>query len=91
MLFLVAYDIAEPKRLRLVARTTESYGVRVQRSVFECDITMSRLELLLREVKEIIERKQDKIQVYILCRQCRHRFLQRGPDSRGDIPEVYIC
>ncbi|HTI68628.1 MAG TPA: CRISPR-associated endonuclease Cas2, partial [Candidatus Limnocylindria bacterium] len=36
MLRLVAYDIADPKRLHRVAMICENFGVRVQYSLFEC-------------------------------------------------------
>jgi CRISPR-associated protein Cas2 len=91
MFYLIAYDIAEPKRLRQVAKLTEAYGLRVQRSVFECSISESRLDSLLREVKGLMERREDKLQVYRLCKHCRHRFERRDPDQITEEPEVYIC
>ena len=39
MLHLIAYDIASDKRLRRVARICEDYGIRVEKSVFECDLS----------------------------------------------------
>lgn len=36
MLHLIAYDIAEPKRVRRIAEICEDYGTRVQYSLFEC-------------------------------------------------------
>ena len=38
MLHLIAYDIASGRRLRRVARICEDYGMRVEKSVFECDL-----------------------------------------------------
>ena len=38
MLHLIAYDIASAKRLRKIARICEDYGIRVEKSVFECDL-----------------------------------------------------
>ncbi len=32
MLFLVAYDICDPRRLRLVAKICEDYGIRVEKA-----------------------------------------------------------
>lgn len=43
--YLIAYDIAEPRRLRHVIRVMEGVGTRLQYSVFLCDL--SRRELLL--------------------------------------------
>lgn len=56
--FLIAYDIADSKRLRRVIKVMEGYGERLQYSVFLCDLSGServgwemdiRLELNLAE------------------------------------------
>ncbi|MDA8976549.1 CRISPR-associated endonuclease Cas2, partial [bacterium] len=36
--YLVSYDIATPKRLRMVAKVCQSFGSRIQYSVFECPL-----------------------------------------------------
>ena len=41
--FLIAYDIADPKRLREICKITESYGERLQYSVFVCDLSSTEL------------------------------------------------
>ena len=60
MLILVTYDVstvekAGQRRLRRVARACEDYGVRVQKSVFECQVGqmewVSLRDRLLREIK----------------------------------------
>jgi CRISPR-associated protein Cas2 len=43
---LILYDIADAKRLRRVARVCEDFGVRLQDSVFECDISPVQLQRL---------------------------------------------
>lgn len=37
--YLIAYDIADPKRLRQVIKVMEGYGERLQYSVFLCDLS----------------------------------------------------
>ncbi|WP_137723581.1 CRISPR-associated endonuclease Cas2 [Prescottella subtropica] len=37
--YLIAYDIRDPKRLRRVCKVMEAYGVRIQYSVFLCDLS----------------------------------------------------
>ena len=91
MFFLIAYDIAQPKRLRRVAKLTEEYGTRVQRSVFECRLSQPQLNSLLREVKALIERKEDKVQVYHLCGQCTQRFGRHDQGQLTSDAEVYVC
>lgn len=44
MFLLCSYDIADsPERLRKVAQICKNYGVRVQKSVFELDVSMADL------------------------------------------------
>lgn len=62
MQFLIAYDIAEPGRLRRVAHHFERSGHRVQKSVFFFAGTASALTLVMRECLEIIDIHEDVVQ-----------------------------
>jgi CRISPR-associated protein Cas2 len=71
MLILVSYDVstetkAGRKRLRRVAKVCESYGQRVQKSVFECKVDLARCEQLERELIEEIDAKEDNLRLYRL-------------------------
>ena len=62
MLHLIAYDISDGKRLRKVARLCEDYGIRVEKSIFECELDnnqfyelWSKLELLVCGSDSIID------------------------------------
>lgn len=59
--YLVSYDIAHPKRLRRVAKTCESYGSRLQYSVFECPLDDVKFQNLRAELDEIIHHDDDQI------------------------------
>jgi CRISPR-associated protein Cas2 len=69
MLILVCYDVnTETKegrrRLRRVAKRCESTGQRVQKSVFECTVTLMQMETLERELVEIIDGSTDCLRLY---------------------------
>ena len=49
MLRIVAYDISNPKRLRRVALACLDYGIRIEKSVFECDLRNDQFEELWEE------------------------------------------
>lgn len=71
MLVLVTYDVNTEtpegkKRLRRVAKTCTKYGVRVQNSVFECDVDASQEKLLRNEILSLINEKTDSIRFYNL-------------------------
>lgn len=60
-LYLVTYDICEPRRLRKVFKTMQGFGEHLQLSVFQCDLTaIHRLELQS-ELQSIINRDEDKV------------------------------
>lgn len=59
--YLVSYDIANAKRLRRVAKTLESYGTRLQYSVFECPLDDLRLAQAKAALAEIINNDHDQV------------------------------
>jgi len=68
--YLVSYDIANPRRLRKVAKTCESFGSRIQYSVFECPLDDLRFEKLRSALNTIIHHEDDQI-----------LFVSLGPES----------
>ena len=46
MLHIIAYDITSDKRLRRVATICEDYGMRIEKSVFECELEHDDFEEL---------------------------------------------
>jgi CRISPR-associated protein Cas2 len=59
--YLVSYDIANAKRLRRVAKCLESYGTRLQFSVFECPLDDLRLAQAKAALAEIINNDHDQV------------------------------
>ncbi|MFK5921355.1 MAG: CRISPR-associated endonuclease Cas2 [Verrucomicrobiota bacterium] len=59
--YLVSYDISDPKRLRHVAKTCESFGTRIQYSVFECPLDDLRLEKLKHALLTTINHDEDQV------------------------------
>lgn len=84
MFFVISYDIADPKRLRKVAKTMEDFGARVQYSVFECHIDPADVDRLTRRLRTIIKMQEDSVRFYALCQADvpRIRVLGHGTVSR---------
>ncbi len=59
--FLICYDIADAKRLRRVAKVCESYGSRIQFSVFESSLNSTMLASLRSELDNLINHDVDQI------------------------------
>ena len=75
---LIAYDVATDtpagrRRLRKVAQLCVAHGQRVQKSVFECDLTDVQLEGLLFRLLAVIDDGEDSLRVYRL-REPRDRY-----------------
>lgn len=71
MLVIVCYDVntetkAGRRRLRRVARVCESTGQRVQKSVFECQVDLMKMEELERRLLAEIDLEQDNLRLYRL-------------------------
>ncbi len=59
--YIVTYDIRDPKRLRKVFKTCRGYGMHLQYSVFECDLTDAERTSFESDLKAIINHDDDQI------------------------------
>ncbi len=90
MLRLVAYDIANAKRLRKVSLLCLDYGFRVEYSVFECDLSETDFFIFWNRLNEIINPEEDRIIVYRFCANCVSGILSAGKVMRPERPLVYV-
>ncbi|NLL52654.1 MAG: CRISPR-associated endonuclease Cas2 [Peptococcaceae bacterium] len=64
-LVVVIYDIADDKRRVAFAKYLQGFGVRVQRSAFECILPSSKYEKLIKGIPKLIS-SEDQVRVYKL-------------------------
>jgi len=76
--FLIAYDIANPNRLRRVCKVMEGYGERLQYSVFISDLNPSELVHARAEVEEEMLMTEDSVVIVDLGEVADARFLFLG-------------
>ncbi len=67
---IVAYDIADPRRLNRVAKVVKDYGTRVQKSIFEVDVDDRRFTEMKARIEELIEASEDGVKYFPLCEKC---------------------
>ena len=65
-LYLIAYDIADHKRLGRIARYLCQRACRIQYSVFAAVLSRSGLNTLLAELEAIIDDREDDVRIYPL-------------------------
>ena len=95
MLAIVCYDVNTEnsegrRRLRRVARVCEGTGQRVQKSVFECQVTLAQFEELERRLLAEIDLQQDCLRLYRLAdtRGCEVREHGKFKATDFDAPLV---
>ena len=65
-LYLIAYDIADPKRLARVHRVLKQQGLPVQYSVFTVILKRKVLLHLLERINTLINQREDDVRCYRL-------------------------
>jgi CRISPR-associated protein Cas2 len=89
--YLVAYDIADPKRLRKVAKTCEDFGLRRQYSVFFCRLQAVDLVRLKSRLYDVINLDQDQVLFVPICARCASAIEALGkPIEPHDARDVVI-
>ena len=91
MLKIVAYDIANATRLKKVAKICELYGVRIEKSVFECDLTEELFETFWLELVDVIDEQEDSVIAYRINRADAKDIMSMGCVHRPRKKLCYIC
>lgn len=76
--YLIVYDILNPVRLRRLAKIVQDYGLRMQNSVFEAQMTPSELQSMKGRIKKIIDPAEDGIKIFRLCQSCEAKRTGMG-------------
>lgn len=85
MFFLVCFDITDDRIRYRVVKVLKGYGMRVQKSVFECDnLTEERFLRMKNGIEELIDHGEDSVRYYLLCRGCIRRIEYSGT---GELPK----
>lgn len=59
-LYIAAYDVASPRRLRQVHRTVKKYATGGQKSVFECFLSPTERRALLARTRTLVNEREDR-------------------------------
>jgi len=88
--YLISYDISDDRKRTRVEKYLKNYGVRVQKSVFECMITEAELEKIKRFVENTIDFDTDSVRYYFICKNCRDNIQITGFGSVNDDNDLLI-
>jgi CRISPR-associated protein Cas2 len=89
MLILITYDVnvvskGGQRRLRNIAKVCKDYGMRVQHSVFECEVTPAQYVVLKNELMEIFDPHKDSLRFYMLGKKGRQKVEHVGAKAVAD-------
>jgi CRISPR-associated protein Cas2 len=95
MLILITYDVStidKPglRRLRRVAQACEDYGVRVQKSVFECQVGQKEWVQLRDRLLHEIKAEADSLRFYFLDEAAKLKIEHHGCQKPIDLSEPLI-
>jgi len=95
MLMLVSYDVstvntAGKRRLRHIAKACQNWGIRVQNSVFECNVTPAQWVQLKAELESIFEPATDSLRYYNLGDHYSTRIEHVGAKPSMDVEQPML-
>ncbi len=95
MLVLITYDVSTitkkgRRRLRRIAIACQDYGIRVQKSVFECIVDDVGWRQLKHRLLEEYDEKEDSLRFYLLCVDDQKRIEHHGCGKPIDLEEPLI-
>ena len=95
MLVLITYDVntqtAEGRtRLRKVAKECVNYGQRVQNSVFECQMDVTKCRQVKHILENIIDQNVDSLRFYYLGENYKNKVEHIGAKPGFDVTDVLI-
>lgn len=61
--FIVSYDVCDPKRLRQTHKTMCGFGLSLQYSVFRCELSPIQLQALKEKLWNILNLAEDRVMV----------------------------
>ena len=92
---LVSYDVSTKDasgiwRLRKIAEICLDYGLRVQNSVFECNVDPAQWESLRERLLSMYKAEEDSLRFYFLGSNWKRRVEHHGASDIQDIEDTLI-
>jgi len=90
MMVLITYDVSfesegGERRLRRIAKHCLDYGMRVQYSVFECEVTPAQWVELKNKLLNEYDAETDSLRFYQLGSKWKHKIEHHGAKAAIDI------
>lgn len=95
MMVLVTYDVstetsAGRRRLSKIAKACKDYGLRAQKSIFECEIDPAQWVKLKSKLLNIINSKEDSLRFYYLGSNWERKVEHHGVNAPPDMHDLLL-
>ncbi|XHX81314.1 MAG: CRISPR-associated endonuclease Cas2 [Stenomitos frigidus ULC029] len=90
MLVLIVYDIPSDKRRLKLSNFLEGQGRRVQESVFECFISLDKMEKLYQQIQKRVKPPEDNVRLYWIPSDALPKARTIGSPLPEPPPKAYI-
>jgi len=90
MFYVISYDVSDDKKRRKLAKYLESYGVRVQYSVFETELNDTQVSKMIRGIQSRIDKSTDTVRIYAIPKDFRERIVTIGENKGQFYDDDYI-
>jgi CRISPR-associated protein Cas2 len=88
-LYIAAYDIASPRRLRAALKLVKGHATGGQKSAYECFLTVAERRDLLRNLDSVIDPDEDR--VLLIRLDPRSRVHTLGIAEEPQDPPFFYC
>jgi len=78
MTYFFCYDVVDAGRRNQISRLLEKFGLRVQKSVFQCDVPQLKADEIKKALLSIIVEKEDSLLFYPVCGDCMRKVYLTG-------------
>jgi CRISPR-associated protein Cas2 len=89
-LWVIAYDIADDRARLQTDRYLQTWGERVQYSVFEAFLTLAEARRILAHLQPLLDPTTDSLRLYPVCTWCERRLTIIGQGRRSSDPDVIV-
>jgi CRISPR-associated protein Cas2 len=88
MFYLVCYDIVSDTRRNKVSKLLESYGLRVQKSVFECVLDEQQYKSISKLLMRLVNKREDQVRFYPMSAHNRCKVAVVGTQPELNIDDA---
>jgi len=90
MKFCFSYDISDSSRRNKISKILEKYGIRIQKSIFMCDISSIEGAEVKERLHNLFSEKEDSLLLFSACKDCLKKIIVLGNKNTINNDEYII-